>query len=81
MPASVVASTPIHPRADRPAIGVTVKQALHEAVRRGTGVWQRACALGMLHPPAPGLARVLRVLGVTPQRLADLVAVEMASRR
>jgi ATP-dependent Clp protease ATP-binding subunit ClpA len=86
VPASVVASTPIHPRADRPPFGVPMKQALEhalqEAVRRGDRrLRPEHVLLGLLSPPAVGLRRVLKRLDVEPRRLADLVQVEMASRR
>ena len=86
VPASVVAATPIHPRADRPGLSVATNQALEQAVaeaaRRGDRrLRSEHLLLGLLTPPAVSLARVLRVLDVAPQQLADLVQVEMASRR
>src|SRR5947208_265921 len=75
VPASVVASTPIHPRADRPSFGVPMKQALEhalqEAVRRGDRrLRPEHVLLGLLSPPAVGLRRVLTRLDVEPRRLA-----------
>lgn len=86
VPASVVASTPVHPRADRPSFAVATKealeQAMREAVRRGDRRLDREhVLLGLLSPPPVSLARVLRALDVAPARLADLVQVEMAARR
>ena len=86
VPASVVASTPALPRADRPGFAVATKQALEQAlaetVRRGERrLGREHVLLGLLNPPAVGVARVLRRLDVEPQRLADLVQVEMAARR
>jgi ATP-dependent Clp protease ATP-binding subunit ClpA len=86
VPAQVVASTPIHPRADKPGFAVGTKQALEQAlaqaVRRGDRrMGSEHVLLGLIDPPAVGVARVLRVLGVPPHRLAELVQVEMAARR
>ncbi|MDX6677864.1 MAG: hypothetical protein QOE31_1916 [Solirubrobacteraceae bacterium] len=86
VPASVVASTPIHPRADKPGFSVATKQvleqALAQAVRRGERrMGSEHVLLGLVDPPAVGVARVLRALDVPPHRLAELVQVEMASRR
>ena len=86
VPAHVVASTPIHPRADKPGFSVGAKQALEQAMRAGRRRGDRRMGsehvlLGLLDPPAVGVARVLRVLDVPPHRLADLVQVEMAARR
>jgi len=53
-----------------------------EAVRRGERRLDRGhVLLGLLNPPAVSVARVLARLDVAPQRLADLVQVEMAARR
>ncbi|HEV7805314.1 MAG TPA: Clp protease N-terminal domain-containing protein [Solirubrobacteraceae bacterium] len=86
VPASVVASTPALPRADRPGFAVATKEALEqamkEAVRRGDRrLGREHVLLGLLSPPAVSLARVLRALDVAPPRLAELVQVEMAARR
>jgi len=86
VPASVVASTPVHPRADQPSFGVAVKQALEQALRAAVDRGDRRIGsehllLGALQPPSPGLQRVLRELDVPPRRLADLVEVELAARR
>jgi ATP-dependent Clp protease ATP-binding subunit ClpA len=86
VPASVVASTPAHPRADRPGFSLSAKraleQALQEAVRRGARrLGTEHVLLGLLHPPAVGLWRLLVALDVAPERLAALVQVEMAARR
>jgi ATP-dependent Clp protease ATP-binding subunit ClpA len=86
VPASVVAATPIRPRADRPGFAVASKQvlerALAAAVRRGDRrLSSEHVLLGLLDPPAVGVGRVLRALDVAPGRLADLVQVEMAARR
>ncbi len=86
VPASVVASTPVYPRADPPAIGVAVKDALEAALqaavrrgdrRLGTG----HLLLGLLDPPAVGLRRVLARLDVDPERMAALVQVETPAGR
>lgn len=37
--------------------------------------------LGILQPSSPGMQRMLRALDVAPLRPADLVAVELATRR
>jgi ATP-dependent Clp protease ATP-binding subunit ClpA len=86
VPASVVASTPVRPRADHPGFAVASKQvleqALAEAVRRGDRRLSNGhVLLGLLCPPPVGVGRVLLALDVAPQRLADLVQVEMAARR
>jgi ATP-dependent Clp protease ATP-binding subunit ClpA len=86
VPAHVVASTPIHPRADKPGFSVGTKQALQQALvqaaRRGERrMRSEHVLLGLLDPPAVGVARVLRALDVPPHRLAELVQVEMAARR
>jgi len=86
VPASVVASTPIHPRADRPGLSVAVKQALEQTMREAISRGDRRLGsahllLGLLSPPAVSVHRVLTRLDVAPARLADLVQVEMASRR
>ncbi len=86
VPASVVASTPALPRADRPGFAVATKEALERAMREAVDRGDRRLCrehvlLGLLHPPAVSVARVLRVLDVEPKRLADLVQVEMAARR
>jgi ATP-dependent Clp protease ATP-binding subunit ClpA len=84
VPASVVASTPVHPRADRPNFSAPAKQALERAlqhaVRRGERrLGSEHVLLGLIDPPAVSVGRVLARLDVAPQRLAALVQVEMAA--
>jgi len=84
VPASAVAAAPVHPRADTPGFGVLAKQALEralkQAVRRGDRrLGAEHLLLGLVHPPAASVARVLARLDVEPQRLAALVQVEMAA--
>ncbi|HEY1538505.1 MAG TPA: Clp protease N-terminal domain-containing protein [Solirubrobacteraceae bacterium] len=86
VPASVVASAPIRPGADDPRFGDATKQALAHALvhaqRRGARRLGTAhLLLGLLDPPAAGVARVLERLDVPPRRLAALVQVELASER
>ena len=86
VPASVVASTPVHPRADNPGFGVLMKQvlerSLQQAVRRGERrLGAEHLLLGLLDPPPASVARVLGALDVAPDRLASLVQVEMAAGR
>ena len=84
--ASVVGATPAAPRADRPDFGVHAKRALELALREAVRRKERRLAaehvlLGVLDRPSPTLSRVLARLGVEPQRLAELVEVEMAAAR
>lgn len=86
VPPSVVASMPVHARADQPGFGVALKQALEQALRAAVDRSDRRIGsehllLGILQPPSPGMQRVLRALDVAPRRLGDLVAVELAARR
>jgi ATP-dependent Clp protease ATP-binding subunit ClpA len=86
VPASVVAATPPKPRRDRPAMSQpardALEQSMQEAARRGERhIGSGHLLLGLLHPPAVGLGRVLAALGTDPARLADLVQVEMAAGR
>jgi ATP-dependent Clp protease ATP-binding subunit ClpA len=86
VPPSVVASTPAHPRRDRPGFSVQAKraleQALHEAVRRGDRrLGTEHVLLGVLRRPGATVARVLVRLDVDPERLAALVQVEAAAQR
>ncbi len=86
VPASVVASTPVRPRADNPGFGVLVKQvlerSLRQAIRRGERrLGAEHLLLGLLDPPPASIARVLGALDVEPGRLTALVQVEMAAGR
>lgn len=86
VPPSVVESTPIHPSADHPRFSLAAKHALAQALREAVARGQRRLGtehvlLGLLDPPAVGLARVLARLDVEPRRLAALVQVEMATQR
>jgi len=86
VPASVVASTPLQPRADRPGFGVSAKQALEQAMREAVRRGERRLGtehmlLGLLDPAAVSVWRLLARLDVEPGRLAALVQVEMAAGR
>jgi ATP-dependent Clp protease ATP-binding subunit ClpA len=86
VPASVVAATPAHPRADRPRFSVpaqrALQQTLQEAVRRGARrIGTEHVLLGLVAPPTVSVSRLLVALDVQPERLAALVQVEMAARR
>jgi len=86
VPASVVASTPVHPRADNPGFGVLVKQVLERSLRQAVSRGERRLGaehllLGLLDPPPASVARLLARLDVEPGRLAALVQVEMAAGR
>lgn len=84
VPASVVDSMPVAPRADRPDFGVHGKRALEQAVREAARRSERRIGaehvlLGALHAPSPRLTRLLERLGVEPTRLAALLEVEVAA--
>lgn len=86
VPASVVASTPVHPNPKPPGPGIAIKDALERAlqavVRRGERrLGTEHLLLGLLDPPAISLRRVLARLDVEPARLAALVQVETAAGR
>ena len=86
VPASVVASTPVHPRADPPGVGAAVKAALERAlgaaVRRGDRrLGPEHLLLGLVDPQAVSLRRVLVRLDIEPEWLASLVQVEAAAGR
>jgi ATP-dependent Clp protease ATP-binding subunit ClpA len=86
VPPSVLESTPVRPRADRPGFSVHAKSALEQAMREAVRTGERRLGaehvlLGVLRPPAPTLARVLARLDVEPARLAALVEVEVAAGR
>ena len=86
VPASVVESAPMHPRADRPAFSVPAKRALEQALRQAVQRGERKMGgehvlLGLLEPPAVSVWRVLARLDIAPERLAALVQVEMAAQR
>ena len=86
VPASIVASAPVHPRADRPGFSAPAKQALEHALRqavRGGGrrIGSAHVLLGLLDPPAISVWRVLKRLDIAPERLAALVQVELAAQR
>jgi ATP-dependent Clp protease ATP-binding subunit ClpA len=86
VPAAVVEATPAHPRADMPGFGAAAKAALEDALREAVRLGDRRIRsghllLGVLRQPPPSVHRVLGALNVTPRRLADLVQVELASRR
>jgi ATP-dependent Clp protease ATP-binding subunit ClpA len=82
VPASVVASTPAHPRADRPGFGLPARHALERALAAAVGLGARRLGtghllLGLLDPPAVSVWRLLVALDVQPERLAALVQVEI----
>jgi ATP-dependent Clp protease ATP-binding subunit ClpA len=86
VPASVIASTPVYPGADKPSLSLAVRhaleRALHAASQRGDRrLGTEHLLLGLLDPPAFILGRVLGALDVEPDRLAALVQVEMAAGR
>ncbi len=85
VPPSVVASTPALPRVDRPGFSAPAKQALEQALQHAVRRGERRLGgehvlLGLIDPPAVNVGRVLARLDVDPQRLAQLVQVEMAAR-
>jgi ATP-dependent Clp protease ATP-binding subunit ClpA len=84
VPPSVVASTPVLPRVDRPNFSAPAKQALEQALQHAVRRGERRLGgehvlLGLIDPPAVSVGRVLARLDVEPQRLAELVQVEMAA--
>lgn len=84
VPPSVVESAPARPRADRPGFGPQSKHALEHALRealrrRDRRLGPEHVLLGVLHPAAATLARVLARHDVEPERLAALVQLEVAS--
>jgi len=84
VPPSVVASTPALPRVDRPGFSAPAKQALEQALQHAVRRGERRLGgehvlLGLIDPPAVSVGRVLMRLDVEPQRLAELVQVEMAA--
>lgn len=84
VPASVVACVPARPGADRPRLSLAARdaleRALREAVRRGDRrIGTEHVLLGILRPPRGSVARVLARLDVEPERLAALVALEVAA--
>lgn len=86
VPPSVVASTPAHPRLDRPGLGPPAKHVLERALReaarrRARRLGTEHLLLGLLSPPPATVGRVLERLDVTPLRLIALVQVEAAARR
>jgi ATP-dependent Clp protease ATP-binding subunit ClpA len=86
VPAAVVEATPVHPRADMPGFGPAAKDALEHALREAVRLGDRRIRsghvlLGVLRQPPPSVRRVLSELDVAPERLADLVQIELASRR
>jgi ATP-dependent Clp protease ATP-binding subunit ClpC len=86
VPASVVESTPVFPRADKPGFSVPVREALEQSLRtairhNARRIGTEHLLLGLLEPPAVAVRRVLATLDVEPERLAALVQVEMAAGR
>jgi len=84
VPATVVASVPARPGADRPRLSLAARdaleRALRQAVRRGDRrIGTEHVLLGILRPPRGSVARVLARLDVEPERLAALVALEVAA--
>jgi ATP-dependent Clp protease ATP-binding subunit ClpA len=86
VPASVVESTPVLPRADMPAFSQPLKDALERALREAVKRGERRLGtehllLGLLDPAPVAIRRVLSRLDVEPARLAALVQVEVAAGR
>jgi ATP-dependent Clp protease ATP-binding subunit ClpA len=86
VPASVLASTPVRPRGDRPGFSAQAKRALElavrEALRRGDRrIGTEHVLLALLRRPGLVGGRVLARLGVDCERLAALVQVEAAACR
>jgi ATP-dependent Clp protease ATP-binding subunit ClpA len=86
VPPSVLDAAPARPRRDRPRLSLhargVLERALREAIRRGERrLGAEHVLLGALRPPGPTLARVLARHDVEPERLAALVALEVAAGR